>query len=121
LVPGRTRRELGKDYPIKWIRQKLIEKFSALKTWGDRKHAWAELMYLESEAVISTMLRLKREHHIPSLAIHDSLIVPRSKEGIATQVLTDEYRRVIGVEPMLVTSRPERYFEEGPDLSTGDF
>jgi hypothetical protein len=120
LVPGTTGRELGKDYPIKVLRQKLIEKFPEIANWGDRKHAWATLMYRESEAVISTMLRLKREHHIPSLAIHDSLIVPSLKEDIARRVLTDEYRRVIGVEPMLVTSRPERYFEEGPDLSTGD-
>jgi hypothetical protein len=99
----KTGHELGKDYPLKKVRQKALAKFSVLKDWGNEKNAWATLMWLESEAVISTMLRLMRDHAIPSYSVHDSIIVPVSKGDIARQVLAEEYRRVVGVAPMLET------------------
>jgi hypothetical protein len=58
-------------------------------------------MYLESEAVVSTMLRLRREHEIPSLSVHDSIIVPASKCEIAEAALTEEYLRVTKTKPQL--------------------
>jgi hypothetical protein len=90
------------------IRQKAIEKFPVLKESGKRKGAWAELMYQESVAVVSTMLRLKREHQIPSLSVHDSLIVPISKREVAEKLLGDEYFRVTKARPKLeiATARP---------------
>jgi hypothetical protein len=39
----RTGRQLGKDFPLKVIREKAIEKFPVLKNWGKRKGTWAEL------------------------------------------------------------------------------
>jgi hypothetical protein len=53
------------------------------------------------------MLRLMRDHAIPSYSVHDSIIVPVSKQDIARQVLTEEYRRVVGAKPMLETELPE--------------
>jgi hypothetical protein len=97
----RTGRKLGKDFPLKVVREKAIKKFPLMKNWGKQKRSWAELMFQESEAVVSTMLRLKREHQIPSLAVHDSLIVPMSKREVAKQLLSDEYFRVTGVRPKL--------------------
>jgi hypothetical protein len=42
--------------------------------------------------------------------MHDGLIVPRSKWELASDLLTKEYRRVIGVEPMLtVEPDPENF------------
>jgi hypothetical protein len=100
----RTGRKLGTDYPLKMIRQKALDKFPVLKTWGERKGAWAELMYHESVAVVSTMLRLKREHGIPSLSVHDSLIVPISKREVAQELLSEEYFQVTKTRPQLETS-----------------
>jgi hypothetical protein len=40
-------------------------------------------MYIESEAVIGSMLTLMRDHQVPSLPVHDSLIVPASKFNVA--------------------------------------
>ena len=48
------------------------------------------------------MLRLAREHNIPAVPVHDSLIVPRSKEAIAERVLDEQfiqnYRREANAE-----------------------
>jgi hypothetical protein len=45
-------------------------------------------MYLESHAMVATMLELM-DDHIPSLAVHDSIIVPAFKEQRARSVLTE--------------------------------
>ena len=60
-----------------------------------------DLMYLESEAIISTMLRLMREDGVVSLSVHDSLIVPRGQLAHARKILSDEYRCAAGVVPQL--------------------
>ena len=43
----------------------------------------AKLQFVESKAIVATMLRLKRDHDIPALPVHDSLIVPRSAYHVA--------------------------------------
>jgi len=48
------------------------------------------------------MLRLKRHHAVPSLCVHDSLIVPVSKQNLAEDLLRKGYRvHAGGHEPVL--------------------
>jgi hypothetical protein len=98
------RRKLGRDYALKTVREKAVEKFPVLENWGKRRESWAELMYLESAAVVATMLRLKREYQVPSLSVHDSLIVPLSNQEVAERVLSEEYTKVTKARPKLKTS-----------------
>ena len=77
----------------------------ALEAWGQplngRVHGWADLMWLESMAMFSTMLNLKREDEVPSLSVHDSLIVAASKADIASQRLARMFLGVTLVRPLL--------------------
>jgi hypothetical protein len=69
---------LGKDYPIKVIREKAVQAHPLLARWGEPTGPdWAYLMFTESVAMVSTMLDLMRDHSIPSLAVH----VPRDNQG----------------------------------------
>jgi len=95
-------RNLGRDYPIKSITPQALETYPLLRDLGKRKHAWAELMWQESAAMIETMLVLKRRHSIPSLSVHDSLIVPLSQGPLAAATLRRVYHQIIQVEPKLV-------------------
>jgi hypothetical protein len=61
-------------------------------------------MYIESEAIIGAMLTLMRDHQVPSLPVHDSLIVPVSKFEVAKGALIDNFREQTGVAP---TVEPE--------------
>jgi hypothetical protein len=87
----RTGRRLGKDYPIKKVRDAAIKAFPLLARWGDQNRGWADLMYLESEAMIGAMLDLKHDFSAPTLAVHDSLIVPASKRASAEERLAARY------------------------------
>jgi hypothetical protein len=95
--------KLGTDYPLKAIQAKVLETYPAMKLIARHTNVWARLMYRESEAVITTMLRLKREHGVPCLTVHDSLIVPLSKKILAQEILSEQYHKTTGVQPLLVT------------------
>jgi hypothetical protein len=88
------------------VATKMLAAFPALQTLENHSDIWADLQFIESEAVIGTMLILMRQHHVPSLAMHDGIIVPSSKAELAKTVLAKQYRKVVGVEPML-TVEPE--------------
>jgi hypothetical protein len=55
-------------------------------------------MYLESQAMMAAMLQLMAEA-IPSLSIHDSLIVPSHFQEEATETLASCYYDSCGVWP----------------------
>jgi hypothetical protein len=101
----------SKKYPVRMVREKTLARHPLLSQWGTKAAPnmpwnWGHLMFRESRVVISTMLRLAREHNIPAAPVHDSLIVPRSKEVIAWTILNEQFTKIIGVEPKL-NVRPE--------------
>jgi hypothetical protein len=75
-------REKGQELPkARTVTKAMLEAFPALKKLEEhrRNDLWADLQFKEAEAIISTMLILKRRYGAPSLSMHDGLIVPRSK------------------------------------------
>ncbi len=60
-----------------------------------------DFQFLESEAIIDAMLVLQQVHDVPSLPVHDSLIVPREAEGLARETLSTSYKDRVGVTPIL--------------------
>ena len=104
-----TKKELSgfdpKLYPMKMIKQKVLERHPLLARWGvkirGRVRNYGDLMYIESEAIIGAMLTLMREHQVPSLPEHDALIVPGSKFIVAKGILTHHFQKQTGVVPRL--------------------
>jgi hypothetical protein len=109
----RTGRKLGKRYSAVKIGELIVQSIPLLAKLGELKTriGWAELMYLESHAMVATMLELM-DDHIPSLAVHDSIIVPAIKEQRARSVLTDCYRKITTATPFLVSHFPQGYSDE---------
>jgi hypothetical protein len=99
--------KLGKAYPVRQVQEAVISALPILADWPEQKLTCFDLMYLESEAVIRTMLRLQRERGMVCLSVHDSIIVPAPREAAAARVLREEYRGVVGVEPALKINRPD--------------
>jgi hypothetical protein len=106
-----TGKDLGKLAKAKDIAQKMLETFPALEKLENLSEAWAHLQYREGQAVIGTMLTLKREHGIPSLSMYDGIIVPRSKSDLAQSVLKRMFKEVVGVEPILTAETADPRLE----------
>ena len=95
------------------IKERALQRHPLLERWGGeirgRVRDWADLMFAESEIVIGTMQELM-VRGIPSLPVHDSLIVPQSREAVAVDVLKHQFRARTGVVPKLSISRPDLFF-----------
>jgi hypothetical protein len=92
---------LKDDFPLKHIKQRIIDAIPLLRDWPESEFRWGDLHYRESCIVIGAMETLAFDHGIPSLPVHDSLIVPAPKRVVAQDALETSFRKVVGVVPRL--------------------
>jgi hypothetical protein len=90
-----------RKFKIRDVEREFCRRFPLMGRWRQLKETWADLMWRESEAVVSTVTLLMRSG-VPSLPVHDSLIVPASAEAMASDILSNNYNHVCGVIPALV-------------------
>ncbi|MBR1255208.1 hypothetical protein JQ634_16045 [Bradyrhizobium sp. AUGA SZCCT0240] len=99
-----------RNYRVADITDAVFAKFPVVKSWGEplngRTHSWADLMYLESAVMFTTMLDLMHQHQTPSLSVHDSLIVPVSKADLASETLRAKFADQRKVVPRLKINWP---------------
>lgn len=92
---------LQKFYPLAKVGPKIAAHFPILDDWETSPWRWGDFQFIESEAVIGAVHELATVYGIPALPVHDSIIVPRSKQAIAVQVLSDMFQKHVGVRPVL--------------------
>jgi hypothetical protein len=101
----KTGNRLSKAHPISRVRDAVAGAYpllAQLRRDDAMPPIWARLMYLESEAVLRTMVALQAEG-IPGLSVHDSLIVQQDHEQMARVTLSDLYNATTGATPCIVT------------------
>jgi hypothetical protein len=90
-----------KSYPIKLVQEQVLQRHPLLHCWGGkirgRIRDYGDLMFTESEVIVGSMLILMKEHGVPSMPVHDSLIVPRSKRQLAQDVLRHRFKMETGM------------------------
>jgi len=98
-----------KAYPMSLIKERALQRHPLLERWGGeirgRVRGWADLMFVESKVIIATMQELMAKG-VPSLPVHDSLIVQASKEALAADTLSNQFLAHTGFVPKLSVSRP---------------
>jgi hypothetical protein len=114
-----TGKALGKVARVKDVGEAMLEAFPALRKLTKLKAGKdlpLILQFTESEAVVNTMLILMREHRIPSLSTHDGIVVPRSGIGWTKAILTQQYLKFVGVEPVLTVEPEEADYIDATEL-----
>jgi hypothetical protein len=96
----RTGRNLSGDHRADFVGASVMARFPLLFKLKDTGISWADLTFRESEAVVGAVLELAREG-VPALPVHDSLIVPATREHMASAILISNFERVVGVQPRL--------------------
>ena len=106
----KTGKIISKKYSAAKVAAKIMATYPLLARLGEtvdgHKCGWAELMYVESRAVFNTMLALMRDK-VPSLAVHDSIIVPIESHFLASEALRHYYNKFAKAEPVFVSHAPE--------------
>jgi hypothetical protein len=113
------------QYKPSTITMAALTKYPALASWGKPlktvTYGWADLMWFEGNVMLFTMLELKREHRVPSLSVHDSLIVPASSAGTARAVLIQKFQDQRRVTPLLKINTPADTFPQAGPERQGDY
>jgi hypothetical protein len=78
---------------------------------------WATIQNIESELIMSAMTSLAFASDVPSLPVHDSIIVPAIHVGRAAQVVVNEFERKLGVTPRLRISTSTSVLQQRGDAS----
>jgi hypothetical protein len=102
--PKAYREDLGGFSPA-LIGNKVLAAYPALESLSAEgtEDLWAELMYAESDAMVQASTRLM-QHSVPSLAVHDGMIVPVSQRELAERTIRSCYYGVCQAEPKLKTT-----------------
>jgi hypothetical protein len=93
-------------FPLARVQPAVTAQHSVLANWPALPITCFDLMFLESQAVVATMVDLVRVRGIPSLSVHDSIIVPARHEAEAAFILAVKYDSFVGVRPTLKCNRP---------------
>jgi hypothetical protein len=88
-------------YPIKKTREAILARLPLLADWAESPFDWGDLQYVESKVMMETVETLAFTHGVPCLPVHDSIIVPAHHQELASQVLKEAFRSVVGVTPHL--------------------
>ena len=98
-----------KRYRVAKLRDNIIAHHPVLERWGQplngRVRTWADLMFDESKVIVGTMVALMKMS-IPSLAVHDSLIVAQEHEAKTCDVLNSCYFYHLRVKPLIKVKKP---------------
>lgn len=108
--PHQTRNELTSQFHdmSKWtapvVSKAALIKYPFLSMMNNCDHGWAKLQFMESEILIRTMLELMNGHDVPSLPVHDSLIVPRDRSGLVEGIMKKHFKQSLGINVQLEVS-----------------
>jgi len=98
-------KDAGVDKPdsltMKSLQPTILEYFPMLTDWPSGQVTWADLMFIESEVIIGTMVELMRSFGVPCFSVHDSIIVRRIDQKIALDTLRNQFVNRVGIEPRL--------------------
>ena len=83
------------------VQKVVLEHFPIMSDWPEAGVRWSQLMFIESEIVIGTMLELMETYNAPSFPVHDSLIVRKLDQELAMRVLSEQFQDKAGIMPRL--------------------
>ncbi|WP_170481220.1 hypothetical protein [Ruegeria arenilitoris] len=88
-----------KRHKLKDITEAISKKHPVLLKLRKGELDWANLQFEEAECFFATMMRLHNESEVPSLPVHDSLIVRVRDAAYAANCLRDAYEERLGFRP----------------------
>ncbi len=88
-------------YKLKDVVSLILARHPVLSSLEPEKLDWAILQFEEAECFLKAMQCLYELQDIPSLPVHDSLIVKQRDHELASTVLKDEYKERLGFIPQV--------------------
>ena len=94
-------RKIGKDHKLSEAINGVVEKHPLLLSLGDLGLDVYRLQFVESQVILRAMLKLLREAQVPSLPVHDCLIVKVQDENLTRSILVEAFTNEVGISPKI--------------------
>jgi hypothetical protein len=94
-------RSLQRAFPIAKTRSAILAHIPLLTDWHESRIGWGDLQYVEGKVILETVEALAFTHRVPCLPVYDSIIVAAQHQDLASQILKESFRSVVGVTPHL--------------------
>ncbi|TCS66645.1 hypothetical protein EDD52_102463 [Primorskyibacter sedentarius] len=94
--------ETGKPFPKltgKQASQIVLKYHPCLAELTKAALDWSKIQFIESEVLFAAMRELRDEYDVPTLPVHDSLIVPQENKEVAENVLKHRFFLECGIVP----------------------
>ena len=91
--------EKPKEMTMTSLQPVILDHFPILADWPSGRVTWADLMFIESEIIIGTMVELMRGYSVPCFSVHDSIIVREKDQQIAMETLESQFLGRTTIEP----------------------
>ena len=85
----------------KVVEKAVLEYFPFMADWSSGDIGWSNRMFIESDIILGTMLELMNDHKLPSLPVHDCIIVRKSDQELAMRILSEHFHKQTGLVPKL--------------------
>ena len=93
--------EKPKEMSMKSLQPVVLDHFLMLADWPSGRVTWTNLMFIESEIMIGTMVELMRSYSVLCFSVHDSIIVKKKDQQIALETLESQFLGRTTIEPRL--------------------
>jgi len=93
--------EKPKEMTMTSLQPTVLDHFPMLADWPSGRITWADLMFIESEIIIGTMVELMRSYSVPCFSVHDSIIVKKKDQQVAMETLESQFLGRTTIEPRL--------------------
>lgn len=100
---GLSSKELSRRHPIKDVQKDVLRCHPLLRTYHRSGWSIHRLMFVESTIIIEAMTMLLNMG-IPSLPVHDSLVVRETDVRLAQGFIAECFERHVGIAPNLTTA-----------------
>lgn len=76
---------------MKSLQPTVLDHFPMLADWPSGRVTWTNLIFIESEIIIGTMLELMRSQSVLCFSVHDSIIVKKKDQKVAMEMLESQF------------------------------
>lgn len=101
----KTGQDLKSDYQLQDTIERILTVIPALEALPRTRMGWGLLQRIEAGILLDVMTTLREWEGIPTLPVHDALIVPERHMGRAAWALYQRFYGVTGTYPRLTISR----------------
>ena len=99
--------DTSRGLSMKAVEERVLDAYPELANWPTSSLNWSQLMFMESEAVQTSISHLRKVYDAPAYSVHDSIIVRQCDADKAVDSLKQSYKARLHVDCRVEISKAQ--------------